>query len=1063
MSLINKTQTHPKAGFIERWVRRRIGVTPETIVNDDIWRNHALAPSTRLVMKVSEWMHAFYELGATGAKAFIDITGFNDAFSLTTTRSGLMGAIEIKGQYQMMDPERFEEMIDHLEARWGSMLKVEGIMLDIVFLGGDKRLIKKQLMDAISPNVGTSQRFGLNLERVLESKVNKLMEYCAYEKAFLCVWVDMGVLSGQERKKAAMEQANKREKLQLAGNQSADIAGVSRTIHAAHQSALVQITKDLTSIGIVNEVVKAEDLLTHLRLMTEPRTTDFGWQPATPAHYYVRTKNSRQAQDKSHLLPPSIDEQLLPNGAGDLMDTASVVNYGGKLHTSVVVTRPCLTPTNFQQLFKSLRAADIPYRIRFCIEGDPLNSTQVKAKQFMVRATAWSDATGLSSGAIRDAMSTIQALRRDDQTIVGLTITTDTWVDLAGEDDDSVRLARAELGMNVEKLNKALQAWGSMDTAIAKGDALFSSLASYPGLTRKIPTDMACAPLRDVLVLMPFFRPACYWESGGMLLRSDDGKIVPYEPVSSKQKAWGEIIIAPQRFGKSFWQQARNMALWTAKGITNLPYIMTLDVGPSSAGFVNLAKYSLPKDKRHLAMHRQLTNTKKDAINPFDTQLGARFPTVSKYGFLQNFILILLANEKLENQEGMSGLVLKAIHTVYIKRSDAESPSLYQPNLVKEVDDYLAKRPASMPDNTRLTWWRVVDVLFEAGELHLATMAQRYAVPTLKEFAIAASAPEIDAIFKKVVATTSESAPEYFRRTVAEVIDKYPILSGPTQFDVGEARVAALDLAKVTKDDISAEGRRQACIMYLLGREALFGRLQVDEGDVEAFPTLYQDHHLARVRQLKETTKSLNYDEVHRIAGQPEVIKVLQRDIREGPKYRVVTSLATQQITDIDQTMIDLAPNRILLGVGNPAEAERVQKLIGLSDTATQTLASIRRAGKDGSTALYMLQIDESPGYVVLPLVLSLGAEEVWAYSTTNEDDALRQRCYELSGDVSLSLGNLARIFPETTVTTYLETLRDAQRSGQSIDFIQDIAQGVVRGQFDREEYLKHIRYNQQR
>ena len=1049
-----------KGGFIENWVKRRIGITPETIVNEDIWKYKTLSPATRLVMKISEWMHAFYELGATGPNAYIDITGFNDAFSLTTKRNGLVGAIEIKGQYQMMEADRFVEMVDHLERRWEAMLKVEGIMLDVVFMGGDKRLIRKQLMDSISPNLATSKRFGLNLERVLESKVDKLMEYCAYEKAFLCVWVDQSVLSGQERKRAAEEISQKREKLQLAGNQSADVAGVSKTIQAAHQSAIMQITKDLSSIGIINTVVTAAEVLTDIRLMTEPKTTAFGWEPATPANYFVRTKTTSQPQDKSHLLPPSIDSQLFPNGVGDLVDTASIVNYGGKIHSSVIVTRPCLTPTHFQELFDSLRGAQIPYRIRFSIEGDALSSTQVKAKQFMVRATAWSDAGGMSSAAIRDAMTTIRNLRREDQAIVGLTIIADTWVDLEGEDEESIQAARSDLGLNIEKLNKALQAWGSMDTAICKGDALYSSLASYPGLTRKIPGDMACAPLKDVLVLLPFFRPARYWETGGMLLRSADGKIVPYEPVSSKQKAWGEIIIAPQRFGKSFWQQARNMALWTAKGITHLPYIMTLDVGPSSAGFVNLAKYSLPPELRHLAVHRQLSNTKQDAINPFDTQLGARYPTSSKYGFLQNFVLVLLANEKLENQEGMSGLVLKAVEAVYNKRSDAESPSVYQPNLLPEVDDYIAHRNIEMRDGTRLTWWRLVDYLFDAGETHLATMAQRYAVPTLKEFAIAASSNEIDAIFKKIQVSTRETAPEYFRRTVAEIVDKYPILAGPTQFDVGEARVAALDLAKVTKDDISAEGRRQACVMYLLGREALFGRLQVDDSDVERFPEQYRQHHLARIRELKETTKSLNYDEVHRISGQPEVVKVLQRDIREGPKYRVVTSLATQQITDIDQTMIDLAPNRILLGVGNPAEAERVQKLIGLSDEATKALANIRRAGKDGSTALYVLQIDEAPGYVVMPLMLSLGPEEVWAYSTTNEDDALRQRCYQISGDVSYSLAQLAKFFPETTVTTYLEALREATRSGESIDFIDDIAQGLMNGQFDRVGYLKQIRYN---
>ena len=156
--------------------------------------------------------------------------------------------------------------------------------------------------------------------------------------------------------------------------------------------------------------------------------------------------------------------------------------------------------------------------------------------------------------------------------------------------------------------------------------------------------------------------------------------------------------------------------------------------------------------------------------------------------------------------------------------------------------------------------------------------------------------------------------------------------------------------------------------------------------------------------------------------------------------------------------MVNLAANKILLGVGNPAEAKKIQELVGLSDEATQMLRSIRRAGPEGSTALYLLQIDKAPGYIMLPLVLTLGPEEVWAYSTTNEDDALRQRCYEKAG-VPRTLNALKTFFPETTVTTYLEQLREANTSERSIDYIEEIAEQILSGQFDRHAYLQNVRY----
>ena len=1010
----------------------------------------------RLALGLSDFLHVVSEFGASGPQAYLDISGTNDEFTLTTKQNGLVGAIEICGRYQLSDQQDFVDCISTLERRWQTMMSSRGLTLDIVFTGGEKHLLRKQLIESVAPNIATSQRLGLGLERILESKVEELAERCAYEKTYLCIWLDQRCLSKSQHV-ATSAQVRAAIGHKFDGSGALDLTARAAALEAKHTTTVEQVLSDLNAVGLVATRVSCSQLLKELRLMIEPSNTAFDWMPALPGNHHLRTNLSLGNKDISHLFPPSLDQQLFPNGVGDLADSHKVISMGGKLHAGVIVTRPSFTPTNFDELFRTLKSAKIPYRIRISLHSDGLGSTALALKSKLSTLFAWTDAAGTSSKAIQRSLNFLRSLREQDSAVVGLSIVADTWVSAAPEGTQQMASLQC-LETNVEKLTKAIQSWGSMDTKHISGDPLYTSMSAMPALVHVSPGEVAGAPLRDALVLLPLHRPAAYWATGGMLLRSPDGKVVPYEPVSSKQKAWGEIIVAPQRFGKSFWQQARNMALWTAKGITQLPYILTIDVGPSSAGFINLVKYSLPRDKQHLALYARLTNTKEFAVNPFDTQLGVRFPTPSKEGFLVNFLCLLLSTDDLTVQEGMPGLVLKALRDVYRRANDDVSPKRYQVNQVPEIDEWIQRTGFADNSNSPLTWWCVVDKLFSLKLYHLSSLAQRFAVPTLKDFAVTVANPEISAVFDRVRVSTSERATEYFIRRISEIVDAYPVLSSPTQFDVGEARVIALDLEKITGDDISSEGRRQTCAMYLLAREVLIGDLKVDTNDVMSFPPFTRSYHLKRVKELRETTKSLNYDEVHRISSQEQVIKQLSRDIREGPKYRVVTSLATQEIGDLDPSLINLAANKVLLGVGNPAEAKKIQSILGLSDAATQVLQDIRRAGPEGSTALYMLQIDESPGFILQPLKLTLGPEEVWAYSTTNEDDALRQCCYEKAG-VTKTLLALKTYFPETTVTHYLEQLREANRGSESIDYIEEISQLILAGKFNRDGYLKRVKY----
>src|SRR5262249_50842852 len=145
-----------------------------------------------------------------------------------------------------------------------------------------------------------------------------------------------------------------------------------------------------------------------------------------------------------------------------------------------------------------------------------------------------------------------------------------------------------------------------------------------------------------------------------------------------------------------------------------------------------------------------------------------------------------------------------------------------RPYLVRiehEVDAALAKFDINLPADPY--WWDVVDALFEKGAYHEAMLAQRHAVPTLVDAVTAARRPQIRALLEEAqVTSSSESVIHAFERMIASSVREFPILASVTHFDIGGARVAAIDLQDVAPqgDELAS---RQTAIMYMLARHAL--------------------------------------------------------------------------------------------------------------------------------------------------------------------------------------------------------------------------------------------------
>jgi intracellular multiplication protein IcmB len=562
--------------------------------------------------------------------------------------------------------------------------------------------------------------------------------------------------------------------------------------------------------------------------------------------------------------------------------------------------------------------------------------------------------------------------------------------------------------------------------------------------------------MTDALFMAPLSRPSSPWAHGAVTFRTPDGKIMPYQPYSSNQNAWINLIFAKPGSGKSVLMSMNNLALCLAPGIERLPRIAIIDIGPSSSGLISLLKEALPANRRHLVTHRRLRMIQKHSINPFDTQLGCRWPTTADQAFLVNLITLLATDANQEKPyDGIPGLVAASVEEAYRDKSDKKNPTPYSSGVAPEVDEAIRDSRMKMEINT--TWWEVVDGLFQSGHVHQAHIAQRFAVPLLKDIIKAANSEKIRAEYGEMrVQSTHEQLINAFGRLITDALRMVPILANPTSFDLGEARVVALDLDEVAKGT-GIIGERVTAIMYMLARQVTARDYYLTEDFVNDMPapahvdlfenvpvTGYREFHIDRIREIRQDPKRICYDEFHRTSKARQVREQVELDMREGRKWQVDIMLASQDLGDFDKNMVNFATGVFVMDGGNAQTVRDIADVFGFqSEFEKRALEKSLRGPRPGG-GVFLAKFDIKSVWYTMLLSAPLGAMELWAFSTTAEDAYIRNRLYEKVGP-SRARQWLAQYYPKGSAKTDVEGRRQRLKDATSM-----VMEGETENVFDQ-------------
>lgn len=955
----------------------------------------------------------------TSVSHYCQIETASDEHNLVTREGGLMTAFEVKGTFGIMGSDATKAHVASLVDNLSSALKRPGHRIQFVFRR-DPLNSHEALRRSIQGAIRTLKTLNMDLEDMVVERSKKLEKKTVLETCFLIISTSPRALHPDILKGATKERLQK----------STKSGGLKPGAFA--QSPLVEMPGiDMVHVGFVEQITsrleeklsirkyKAHEFLHQLRKQITQYDTSDQWRAYLPGDKMpVRLMNETPDQsDTSNILWPDISHQLFSRQPEVCKEDHTLVDIGDWKIAPIMVDQRPQNAKPFADLFKSIHR-DVPWQMSLVIDSGHERVCQVisRKKTFASFIAFVSSENKLIREAAEELLEAAV-----EETMVSAQISFSTW----GRDVEEVKRNRS-------KLKTAVESWGQLQIVEERGDAIEAWFNTLPGFSANHLATRIPLLTQEAFTMSPITRPVSPWADGTMLYRTIDEKVFPFLPGSDLQTANMELVFAPPGFGKSFYLAASNMGLITRPGNEVLPRIGILDIGFSSAMWVELVRQSLPPEQKHLAQSFRIEMTPDYAVNLFDTPLGCQKPLSVDREFVSNMLLLLCtpAGRK-EPIDRMAELISSLVDAMYDYFSEERNPQPYERGMDDKIDQALSSHMIYPLEGD--SWWKVSRQLFDKGLTVEAGLAQRFAVPTLNDATTVLSQETAitDVYGRSMVG--NESLIDYLKTMIISAVSDYPILAQPTVFSIGEARIISIDLMSVAKEG-SAQAEKRTAVMYMLGRQIICkDYYRKAEFTLPEIPLHFRAYHKKVIEKDESVPKKFCMDEFHRTKSSPLVREQAKVDIREGRKYDVHVSLLSQLLSDFDKEMIQLINNTVILskGLSEDTMDEIKQRFKPSEDAVRYMNRWLTGPGSEGSSMFYIGSLkNETAPQIQQVIRLTLGGSEIWAYTTTPQDVSLRRRMSQKVG-LNNALRILTKQYPNGSAKADIQLLL----SDNAVDF----------------------------
>jgi len=953
----------------------------------------------------------------------------NDEWSLVSDDGSLVSVIELRGSLTIVGEEEFRKIMANTTNILNSRMGKRGYSLQII-MQYDPDEAAYEISELLRASRNTARNLGMALDDMMNEWESTIAKWCASEHVYLVVWTHKESLAPVPLKNSKADQTKGILDSPNAAGCQVIARGISR-IEDEHRASVNNIIDGFAKVGCVANKVSAHDTLWILRRSIDKLRTGRKWRGILPGDPLPQMIADNGYEDLSGILYPKVGPQLYPRNCESIQDNLLMVGRD-TWHGSILMNRPPQTPEAFNAFFKGMINEKMPWRASFLLKSKGLEGTAFK--QFVASILHY---TSTNNKKFNMAIDTLKTKELMGSAVTSFQASFST--SLYGEHDEDK--AKKIMSERLSILSSKVQSWGSSDVRDVVGDAVVGLNSTLPGMMPTSPAAKAAGPLEEIIPMMPLTRPTSMWEKGNTVFRTSDGKIMPYQIGSSTQAAWIDLGASPMGGGKSVLLNALNFAFCTQEGLSRLPWLSVLDIGPSSSGIIELIRASLPEEKKYLAQYHKLRMEDRYSINPFDLPLGMNRPTPIHKSYLVN-LLSLFATAIGEHSpiEGVPEIARACIDAIYAEYSQELTPKTYEKRVDAEVDALVEALNVHLDSKT--SWWEIRDALFDSGYIHHATRAQRFAVPLLSEVAAMAKQEKVTGIYRHYT-PNKELVTDYFWRKCVDTIAAYPILKNPTRFDFGDAKIISLDLDEVAPKG-GPEADRQTAVMYMLGRHVVASRFYLRIEDADIADERYRKWQVEKIEDMLQDPKRLCYDEVHRVMRNDsisaQVVGEMEIVSRESRKWKLSLGIYSQSIEDFPEIIVEMATSLYILGVGTAKMAEKITNLFGLNQTAFLEMQRLGIPDERGANFIGIFKGNK--GTSVHRLTNTIGNQALWAFESSRESVTVRNSLYQILG-VEKTLKRLAKTYPNG-IKKEIDRRKSAFSELNADDVLNDILKDLV-------------------
>ena len=155
-------------------------------------------------------LNPFQKAFKQSVSSFILLETADGETTIVSSDGSLVSYLRIEGSRHIIGDEEYEHIIEAATIKIGARFDRAGHAVQIYF-ARDPGRIRKELEKQIYPSRLTAKNAGIDMDDVLEERVNHLERFLTHEEMYFVVWTRPAVLTKNEIKSSGKEARAKAE------------------------------------------------------------------------------------------------------------------------------------------------------------------------------------------------------------------------------------------------------------------------------------------------------------------------------------------------------------------------------------------------------------------------------------------------------------------------------------------------------------------------------------------------------------------------------------------------------------------------------------------------------------------------------------------------------------------------------------------------------------------------------------------------------------------------------------------------------------------------------------